>query len=115
MNLSPLLAKSLIEFGHDATHWSDVGDVGAKDEDILLHASNNDCVLLSCDLDFGVILSVTHGGKPSVVQLRLQRIDPQDDAKLISAAIQENADALSQGAILTLNIRTARIRLLPLP
>jgi predicted nuclease of predicted toxin-antitoxin system len=115
MNLSPLLAKALKELNHDAIHWSNVGDVAAKDEDVLLYAADNNCVLLSCDLDFGVILSVTHGDKPSVVQLRLQSIDPQGDAGLISAAIQENADALDQGAILTLNTITARTRLLPLP
>ena len=39
MNLSPLVAKGLQALGHEATHWSHVGEFTASDAEIMAWAN----------------------------------------------------------------------------
>lgn len=50
-----------------AVHWSTAGRVDAPDSDIMAFAAAGEFVVLTHDLDFGAILAVTHGEKPSVI------------------------------------------------
>lgn len=59
---------------------------------------------LLVDMNFG----------PSVVQVRTQDYLNKDTAALIVRAVNENADALYKGAILTIDAKRGRLRLLPL-
>ena len=43
------------------------GRVDAPDSDIMAFAAAGEFVVLTHDLDFGAILAVTHGEKPSVI------------------------------------------------
>jgi predicted nuclease of predicted toxin-antitoxin system len=74
MNLSPSWAVFLGQSGWAALHWSSVGPADARDSEIMAYAATHDYVVLTHDLDFGSILAVTHGGKPSVVQLRTEDV-----------------------------------------
>ena len=58
MNLSPRWAEVLRRAGFDATHWSALGDPGARDETIIAHARNSGAVVLTHDLDFGLLLAI---------------------------------------------------------
>lgn len=70
MNLSPAWERFLTEAGFEAVHWSNVGATNATDHELMAWAADNHHIVLTADLDFGAILAVTHGTKPSVVQLR---------------------------------------------
>jgi predicted nuclease of predicted toxin-antitoxin system len=72
MNLSPSWVAWLTTHGHDAVHWSEVGDARAKDEVIMKWALEQGRIVLTCDLDFGDILAATKARAPSVVLLRTQ-------------------------------------------
>ncbi len=73
MNLSPRWIAHLVESGWEAVHWSTVGKGNASDSEIMAYAAENDCIVLTHDLDFSAILAATHGQKPSVVQIRNRR------------------------------------------
>jgi predicted nuclease of predicted toxin-antitoxin system len=57
MNISPALAPALQVGGHQAIHWSSVGDPRAQDPVVLEWARENGFVLITNDLGFGAILA----------------------------------------------------------
>lgn len=67
MNLPTALCEPLGHAGHDAEHWSRLGDPRATDATIMEWAANNDAVVVTHDLDFSAILASTRGTSPSVV------------------------------------------------
>lgn len=114
MNLSPKWAGFLAAAGFDATHWSSVGAATAPDSEIMRHARDNDFVVLTSDLDFGTILAVTHGDKPSVVQIRSDDLAFESIGKQIVEALHQLADELKSGALVTIEPQRTRLRILPL-
>ena len=77
MNLSPRWVHLLQGNGFETYHWSQKGSPTATDAEIMALAAAEDFVVLTHDLDFGAILAVTHGSKPSVVQIRSENLDPE--------------------------------------
>jgi predicted nuclease of predicted toxin-antitoxin system len=67
MNLTPMWVSFLTENGIEAAHWSSIGSPEDSDTDIIAYAKKNDFVVFTNDLDFGYILAITHGKKPSVI------------------------------------------------
>jgi len=65
-------------------------------------------------LDFSVILSVTSGQQPSIVQIRAQGLDIAKIAELITLAVAQHKDEIEKGAILSIDAKNSRLRLLPL-
>ena len=114
MNLSPAWAGLLESQDIVAIHWADVGAPQASDREIVEFARANDMVILTSDLDFSAILAATSGEKPSVVQLRAQNLHISEIGSRVIAAIRSAERELADGAILTVDIFNARLRLLPL-
>ena len=114
MNLPPKLADILTSRGIESVHWYTIGVPNAADEVIMSFAKNNDYVVVTHDLDFSTILSVTHGQKPSIIQIRVQDLNAEEITELIEIAIVQNADEIKRGAILSLDANKARLRILPL-
>jgi predicted nuclease of predicted toxin-antitoxin system len=114
MNLSPRWAAVLTDAGMEAAHWSTLGPANATDATITAFARTNDYVVLTHDLDFSAILAATHGDKPSVVQVRADDVSPDIIGKAVIDALSQMADELDRGALLTVDPRRTRVRLLPL-
>ena len=114
MNLSPQWAAELVAAGHEAWHWSEVGDVRASDVEIMEWARTSGAVVLTHDLDFTTILALTRADGPSVVQLRAQNILPEALAGSLIQALQDHSAALASGAIVSIDHSQARVRILPL-
>ena len=114
MNLSPRWVNLLRGAGWECLHWSQVGRADAHDSEIMTYAAKNDMVVVTHDLDFGAILAVTHGKKPSVVQIRSQDISPDIIGKQTLAALSIVQAELQAGALLTIELDRTRLRLLPL-
>ena len=114
MNMSPRWVNVLIGRGIPATHWSSVGLSNASDTEIMNFAKENDFIVLTHDLDFGTILFVTNGQKPSVVQLRINDIYPEIDSDYLISALNSVKAELEQGALLIIDTKKTRIRILPL-
>lgn len=114
MNLSPRWAVLLTDAGVEASHWSTLGPANAPDAEIMAFARTNGYVVLTHDLDFSAILAATGGDKPSVVQIRADDISPDMIGKTVINALSQMADELDHGALLTVDPRRTRLRLLPL-
>ncbi|MBF0292709.1 MAG: DUF5615 family PIN-like protein [Nitrospinae bacterium] len=114
MNLSPRWVELFNTSELPALHWSSIGPANARDSEIMAYAATNDFVILTQDMDFSSILAATQGGKPSVVQLRADDINPGVIGKQVITALQQMSAELKEGALMTIEPDRHRIRLLPL-
>ena len=114
MNLSPQWAGFLADSGVEAVHWSSIGAADAGDAEIFTYAGAHDFTVLTNDLDFGCILAVTHGDKPSVVQIRAGALGPDRIGGTVLGAIKQLSEDIEKGALVTIDLNRTRLRLLPL-
>jgi predicted nuclease of predicted toxin-antitoxin system len=114
MNLSPRWSDVLERYGFEAVHWSAVGELNAPDSEIMAWAVANGWVVLTTDMDFSAILAASQGQSPSVVQIRTEDVSPDTVGVRIANAIRQIEADLKEGAILSINDRSARLRLLPI-
>jgi predicted nuclease of predicted toxin-antitoxin system len=114
MNLSPRWVTVLAEEGIHAADWGTVGRSNAPDPEIMLYARTNGFIVLTHDLDFGAILAVTQLQKPSVVQIRGAEVSPSIIGSAVLRALRQMAEELEAGALITVDPRRAKLRLLPL-
>jgi len=116
-NLSPRWVNLFESCGWQSIHWSSVGVGDSPDTTIMRFAAQNDYIVITQDLDYGMILAATRMYKPSVIQLRTQDTNPDVTGPHVVNAVLEFADALVQGALLTVDTRgyaTTRLTLLPI-
>jgi len=114
MNLTPDWVLVLAQAGHTAVHWSSVGSLRARDSDIMAWARERQQVVFTHDLDFGAILAATGADSPSVLQVRTQDPTPEHCSQMILETLERYAEALTKGALISLDEARARVRLLPL-
>ncbi|MEO6437253.1 MAG: DUF5615 family PIN-like protein [Tepidisphaeraceae bacterium] len=114
MNLSPDWVGVLCGAGHQAVHWSAVGNPDATDETIFYWAQTHDFVVFTHDLDFGALLAATGAATPSVMQLRTQDTFPDTVGALLLSALQTFEMELRQGALIVVDTRRSRVRVLPI-
>ena len=114
MNMSPKWANFLIENGIEAVHWSSAGSPVASDTEIISYAKAHDFTIFTNDLDFGFILAITHGKKPSVIQTRTGVLGADRIGGIVVRAIKMLAADIENGALVTIDQRKTRVSLLPL-
>ena len=114
MNLSAEWTTELARHGWSAVHWSTVGDPRADDSVIMGWALANGYVVFTHDLDFGTMLALTHATGPSVLQVRGQNVLPEDIGPMVIAALRQYDDALAAGALVVVDEKKSRVRVLPL-
>ena len=114
MNLSPDWVDFFRGEGIHASHWGTIGDRHAKDSVIMDWARSHEHVIFTHDLDFGLLLALTRAKGPSVIQVRTQDVMSTDLRRLLFAELRIHADALTRGAILTIDLLRARVKLLPI-
>ena len=86
MNLSPRWVTVLADAGLEATHWSDVGRVSAPDIEIAAFAVSEGMIVMTNDLDFGALLSMSRERSPSVVQVRAADLSPEAIGAVVDRA-----------------------------
>ena len=114
MNLSPVWVRALHDQGWEAVHWSTVGDPRATDKEIMDWAAAHTHVVFTHDLDFGTMLALTQGGGPSVIQIRSENVLPDYLGGAVFAALAQHESDLSVGALVVVDERRSRVRVLPL-
>lgn len=114
MNLSPRRIGALSRHGIAAAHWSALGAPDASDSTIMQHALSEGALVLTHDLDFGAILAATGARGPSVIQLRGDAVLPEQASGAVIDAFDQFGSEIAAGALLTLDVRRARVSLLPL-
>lgn len=114
MNLSPRWINVLAEAGFEALHWTSLGAITAPDSEIMAYAKAGGFVVLTHDLDFGTILAVTQGEKPSLVQIRSDDVTPAAIGAQVKAALTQMTAELEAGALITIDLKRTQLRVLPL-
>jgi predicted nuclease of predicted toxin-antitoxin system len=114
MNLSPIWRKTLEKAGIDSVHWSELGPAATPDPAIIAFATANGLTILTNDLDFGAALATANRDKPSVVQIRGNDLRPSSIGRQVCQALKQMNAELEMGALLTIEPRRTRLRLLPL-
>jgi predicted nuclease of predicted toxin-antitoxin system len=114
MNLSPEWVRLFRQNGFDSLHWSDIGPATAADEEVLRWARENQAVVFTHDLDFGVLLAHAESTGPSVIQVRAQDVAPAHLGNLVLSALSTHRADLDAGALITVDETRARIRILPI-
>jgi predicted nuclease of predicted toxin-antitoxin system len=115
MNLTVRWVSYLATAGHDAAHWSDIGNKQAEDAEICSYAREYGFVVLTNDLDFPNILASTNAGGPSVVLLRGHPLTPESRGEALLKTIAQCDKDIARGAILSVDLSgRPRARVLPL-
>ena len=114
MNLAPRWVDVLAAAGIDSVHWTTVGAPTAPDAVLFEYARAHRLVVFTHDLDFGILLSKTNASGPSVLQVRSQNVSPEAIASSVTAAASQHREALDHGAIVTIDPKRARVRILPI-
>jgi predicted nuclease of predicted toxin-antitoxin system len=114
MNLSPQWVSALGKAGWEAIHWSLVGRPNASDREIFDYATSHGYVVFTNDLDFGAILAATNADYPSVIQIRAEDVTPEHLFDLVVSALHQFTEYLDEGALITVDDRKFRARILPL-
>ncbi len=114
MNIPQGWMEFLEAQGHEAIHWREIGEIRAEDTEIMEWARQNQSIVFTHDLDFGSLLYSTNANKPSVIQLRMENIVPSVAGNMVVEALNAVSKALENGAIVTIDPKRHRIRLLPL-
>ena len=113
MNLSPRLAMLFRENGYESVHWTEVGSHTTCDKDILRWASENGWIIITNDLDFGAILALEKLCLPSVIQLRRLELFSDSVFPILERVINQCENELKRGAIVVVDEKRMRVRLLP--
>jgi predicted nuclease of predicted toxin-antitoxin system len=87
---------------------------GSLDTEIMTYARVHSYVILTHDLDFGAILAATQGAKPSVIQIRAELVGPDAIGTEILAVLEQLRLELEAGALVTVDPKRTRVRVLPL-
>lgn len=114
MNLSVEWVPLLEQAGFAAAHWSAMGDPRAEDATIMAWAAANGHAVFTHDLDFGMMLALTHAGGPSVVQVRSLRVLPEHIGQPVIATLKQYEQELIAGALVVIEPGKSRVRILPL-
>jgi predicted nuclease of predicted toxin-antitoxin system len=86
----------------------------SKDKEVLAYARDNNKILITQDLDFSMLLAVGGYNKPSVINLRLKKANPDDVTERIMEVVSAMAKELGEGVVISVDESTARYRNLPI-
>lgn len=80
-----------------------MGPNDAPDRQLLAYADPRRLVLVTQDLDFGMLLAMGGAKTPSVIQFRAQDVLPSDVGSFFLAAIESAHDQIAAGALTTID------------
>jgi predicted nuclease of predicted toxin-antitoxin system len=112
------LARSTATFlriqGYDAVHLREEGLRRLEDHEIIEKARAEGRVILTHDLDFGRIVALSRSHLPSVITFRLNDMRPAQVNHYLVEVLANFAGKLEAGALVSVNERGIRVRLLPI-
>jgi predicted nuclease of predicted toxin-antitoxin system len=112
--LSPRIARTLREAGHDAVHAIECGMEESRDWEYLERAQSEHRVLITSDTDFGDLLAFSRANKPSVILLRRMPFKPALQIEILLRSLPAIGKAVEKACIVVLEEDRIRVRLLPI-
>jgi predicted nuclease of predicted toxin-antitoxin system len=114
MGVSQRVVTWLQEQGHNATHLRDEGLQQLENGEIFIKAFRESRIILTWDLDFTEILALSKAGTVSAVVFRLMNTRSDHVIERLARVLEESAQDLGEGAIISVEEGRHRVRLLPL-
>jgi predicted nuclease of predicted toxin-antitoxin system len=114
MGISQVVVAWLQAQGHEATHLRDEGLHRLENGEIVTKAFRESRVILTWDLDFTEILALSGRHQVSAVIFRLVNTRSAHVIERLARVLQESAQDLEDGAIISVEEARHRVRLLPL-
>ncbi|NBC17479.1 MAG: hypothetical protein GVY18_09230 [Bacteroidetes bacterium] len=112
------IAQTTVEFlrslGHDALHLRKQDLHRLPDPAILEKTRREGRILLTHDLDFSDLMAASGAFLPSVIVFRLRDMRPANVNRHLEAVLHEHAEALRDGAIISVTEGRSRVRMLPM-
>ena|SRR3990172_973857 len=100
--------------GHDTVHLREEGLQRLPNGEIFDKAATEGRILLTFDLDFGEILSLSGGRLVSVILFRLHNTRTPHVRERLAKVLTESGRDLDQGAVVVVEESRHRVRRLPL-
>jgi predicted nuclease of predicted toxin-antitoxin system len=113
MGISQRVVTWLREQSHDAVHLRDQGLQRLANGDICTKAMQESRIILTWDLDFAEILALSRQQIVSAVIFRLHNTRSVHVIHRLERVLTESAQDLEDGAIISVEERRHRVRLLP--
>lgn len=113
MGLARSTAQYLRDCGYDAVHLREQGLQRLPDVEIVGKAVAEQRIILTHDLDFGRIVSLSKARVPSVVTFRLADMRAGEVNRHLDELIARFAAALERGALISVTDQGIRVRHLP--
>ena len=111
------LARSTAEFlrtrRYDAIHLRDEHLQRLSDAQIVVKARAEARVIITHDLDFSRLIALSQQANPSAITLRLDNMQPDNVNRHLLEALTQFESEISSGALVSINERGIRVRLLP--
>jgi len=112
--LSPIIARGLLDAGHDAIHVRDIGMAAASDPEIFELAIKDNRILISADTDFGTLLALRESAKPSFILFRQTDKRPSSQLIFLLNQLPTLKKDLLSGCVVVFEDNRIRIRPLPI-
>ncbi len=112
-NIPPSLSPLLQKISWNASHSYQLGLNGKSDIYIVEFAIQNEFVIITHDLDYSRIVSLSGKDKPSVLSFRLDNVSVGLLFKLISLNRIQLEHYLQKGALISIDEKGFRFRTLP--
>ncbi len=111
----PRSAVKLLQLrGAPCEHIAQIGMHAAEDSIVLAEAQRRGWAVVTLDADFHRLLAISGAATPSVIQLRLSRVDAKLLERLLLSVFERAAEDLKAGAVVTVTPNRIRVRRLPL-
>jgi predicted nuclease of predicted toxin-antitoxin system len=100
--------------GIDAVHTAEIGLATSTDADILEHGRLEGRVVVTLDADFHLLVATTNATEPSVIRIRIERLQGEALANLLQYLLNRHSADLRRGVLMTVQKGRVRFRRLPL-
>ncbi len=114
MNVSMDTIKWLKQEGYNATHLREQKLDKLEDIYIVEKAKEEDRIILTCDLDFAYLLSLSNQTLPSVILYRFEFQTPKNHINCPKGILSSIAPALEKGVIVSADDSKVWVRHLPI-
>lgn len=114
MGVSFRTVQWLRESGHDAIHVREYGMHQADDALILSRGKQEGRIVLTMDLGFGYLLTISRQQFPSLIIFRLEDESSDNLNRKLQMIFNHHLDDLEAGSVLSVGERRIRVRRLPI-
>ena len=112
-NIPPSLSSLLLKISWDSSHAYQLGLNGKSDVYLVEYAIQNEFVIITHDLDYSRIVSLSGKDKPSILSFRLDKISADLLFNLIRLNKIQLEHYLQKGALIGIDEKGFRFRTLP--